>query len=121
MNKITDMLGQEVQIGDRIAKAHNGSYGAEMRIGTVVDIRKHRLNMRNGKGAVQNPLKEVLLVRWENSSEKVAALERWDRDMAERKAKGRNPPHVGWDHPFPDYKVKTTPLYVEHRAFLKLG
>lgn len=123
---VTDMMGQQVKIGDKIAKSHKSKYSTnELLVGVVVDIRRHRLNMRTGKkrygSTFVNPLEDVLLVRWENSSDHVAALLYWDKSMSERKAKGKPPPPVGWDHPYPNYREKTTPLYVKHKAFIKIG
>lgn len=119
MTKITDMLGQEVFVGDRIAASFRCLYGtaAELRIGTVEDVVFRRSSQRNGSSGQ----KELhLRVRWDASSDDVQTKEGVEKLLAEREAR------TGHPHPRPpkldqDYRKRTSDILVELRRFAKLG
>lgn len=119
MTKITDMIGQEVQIGDRIAAAFRCSYGTtpELRVGTVEDIVFRVSSQRNGSSKVKEP---HLQVRWGASShytEIKLGVEDMHRERELRAGKPITRPSM-LDK---DYKEKTSDILVGLRRFLKVG
>jgi hypothetical protein len=119
MTKITDMLGHEVRVGDRIAAAfryapYNGSY-PELRSGTVVEIFDRKpMHSSYGKQDVT-----CLKVEWDACSEKEHV-----KLLMERRQKAKEE-KVG--HPLPRPAVmdalyrKTSSIMVEHKRFIRVG
>lgn len=119
MTKITDILGQEIQVGDRIAAAfryapYNGS-NPELRTGIIVKIYTRKPTHRS-YGREEVPFIEV---EWDASSEVEHV-----RSMGETTLK-RKEEQAG--HPLPrpvyldrEYK-KTSSMMVQHKRVIRLG
>jgi len=121
MTQITDMLGQEVFVGDRVAAAFrynpfNGTT-AELRVGTITDIVFRRSSQRNGSSRE----KEFhLRVRWDSSSQDVQTKQGVERLLKRREEKTGQPQHrpPNLDK---DYRERTSDILVGLRRFVKLG
>lgn len=116
MTKITDMLDQEVQIGDRIACAFRTYYGTapQLRVGTVVDIWQRKVSGRTGTSRVPE---DHLRVVWDYSSDIAEQVILMDDLKASRAARGRATPHAI----DPKYRERTTDILVKLKRFIKLG
>lgn len=119
MTKIIDMMGQEVQIGDRIAasfryRPYNGGY-PELRSGTVVDIIERKpIHRAYGREPVT-----CLKVEWDVCSEDEHV--KW---LGERRHKAKEE-KAGHSLPRPvfldkEYR-KTSSMMIEHKRFIKVG
>jgi hypothetical protein len=119
MTKITDMLGQEVRVGDRIAAAfryaqYNGAY-PELRTGVVRAIYKRKPMHRSyGKQLV-----DCIEVDWDACSE-----DEHVKSLGETRHKAREI-RAGHQLPRPtmlDKKYeKTSSMMVEHKRFIKVN
>ena len=120
MTKITDMLGQEVQVGDRIAAAFryrpfNGTI-AELRTGIVVDIVQRQSTYRGGGLHVEDALK----VEWDYSSEETT-IQDYLRDRHERACEKAGHPVEPPKFLGRPYKKKTSAIMVSNKRFIKVG
>lgn len=120
MTKITDMLGQEVQVGDRIAAAFryrpfNGTI-AELRTGIVVDIVRRHSTHRGGRVPVEDALK----VEWDYSSGETTMQDylkvRHEKDCAKAGYPVEPPKFLGRG-----YEKKTSDIMVSNKRFIKVG
>lgn len=120
MTKVTDMIGQEVQAGDRIAAAFryrpfNGTI-AELRTGIVVDVIQRHSTSRGGRV----PIEDALRVEWDYSSGETTIQDylRGRHEKACRKAgyPVEEPKFLG--RPF---KKKTSDIMVSNKRFIKVG
>jgi hypothetical protein len=119
MTKITDMLGQEVFVGDRIASSFRCLYGtaAELRVGTVEDIVFRRSSQRNGSSGA----KELhLRVRWDASSQDVETKQGVEKLLQKREER------TGQPQPRPpkldqEYRKRTSDIMVSLQRFAKIG
>lgn len=121
MTKITDMLGQEVFVGDRIAAAFrynpfNGTT-AELRVGTVTDIVFRRSSQRAGSSGEK---KFHLRVRWDASSQDVETKQGVEELLKKREERTGQPQHrpPKLDQ---DYRERTSDILVSLRRFVKIG
>jgi len=119
MTKITDMLGQEVKVGDRIASPRRTAYGTvpEMRVGTVIAIKQRRSTQKNRGNT--SPKEDFLRVRWEASSYfaqiKLGVREMYENRLSMGRPIGR--PAI-LDN---DYEPKVSEIMVSLKRFLKIG
>lgn len=118
MTKITDMLGQEVQVGDKIVSPRRTAHGTvpEIRTGTVLEIKQRKSTQKNRGMPV--PDVDFLTVRWESSSYftqiKLGVQEMYETRLA-RGRTGDRPAIL--DN---EYEPRVSDIMVSLKRFLKI-
>lgn len=118
MTKITDMLGQEVQVGDKIVSPRRTAHGTvpEIRTGTVLAVTQRRSTQKNR--GLTPPKEEFLRVRWESSSYftqiKLGVQEIYENRLSRGKTMIRP---VILDN---DYEPRVSDIMVSLKRFLKI-
>lgn len=121
MHPMTDMLGQDVNLGDRIAAAFryrpfNGTT-AELRSGVVEGIIFRCSSQRNGSTGEKEA---HLRVRWDSSSQDVQTKQGVEKLLAGRE----NRTGQQQDRPAmldQDYRERTSDIVVSLRRFIKVS
>jgi hypothetical protein len=121
MNKITDMLGQDVQIGDKIAASFRTYYGTapQLRIGTVVDIVERKSSERNGyPSGDARPLETHLKVQWTHSSSTAEMNEKLKEMVDSRASRGVSSDHIKTNQEYPE---RVTEILVRLKRFIRIN
>lgn len=114
------MLGQEVQIDDRIACSFRTYYGTapQLRVGVVVDIVDRKSSERTGLQGDARPIETHLKVRWTDSSD-IVALNDGIRSLVDKGvANGISYSHAATNQ---QYRERTTEILVRLKRFIKIS